>query len=134
MTNHFHLQMRSKQQPISKVMSLINKRYADYYNTKNGITGHVFEKRYYDKIIDSEQGMLKVSRYIHLNPLEAGMVMKAQSYRWSSYQYYINTTHHHMLSMDVVLGCFSGRGMERRRKYREFVEERNVVETKQPKI
>lgn len=123
MTNHFHLQMRSKDQPISKVMSLINKRYADYYNTKNSITGHVFEKRYYDKIIDSKQGMLEVSRYIHLNPLEARMVIKAQNYRWSSYRYYLHTSTHHMLNMDAVLGYFPGSGMEKREKYREFVGE-----------
>lgn len=81
MTKHYHLQMRSKQQLISKVMSLINKRYTDYYNTKNRITGHVFEKRYYDEVIVYKQGMLEVSRYIHLNPLEAGIVINRQNYR-----------------------------------------------------
>jgi REP element-mobilizing transposase RayT len=126
MTNHFHLQLRSTQQPISKVMSLINKRYADYYNTKNGITGHVFEKRYYDKIINTKQSMLEVSRYIHLNPLEAGMVKKAQSYRWSSYRYYLNTMNHPMLHMDTVLDCFAGNQMEKRGKYRLFVEEKDL--------
>ena len=47
MTNHFHLQMRSQEAPLSKVMSLINKRYANYYNTRYRLTGHVFEKRFY---------------------------------------------------------------------------------------
>lgn len=121
MTNHFHLQLRSKEQSISKIMSLLNKRYADYYNTKNGITGHVFEKRYFDKIIDSKQGMLEVSRYIHKNPLEAGMVMKAEEYPWSSYRYYLHTLNYHMLTMNVVLDYFSGSEAEKRRKYREFV-------------
>lgn len=40
MTNHYHLQLRSKEVPISKVMGLINKRYSDYYNTKYCLTGH----------------------------------------------------------------------------------------------
>lgn len=126
MTNHFHLQMRSKEQPISKVMSLLNKRYADYYNTKNGITGHVFEKRYYDKMIDSKQGMLEVNRYIHLNPLKAGMVMKAEGYSWSSYRYYLHTMNHYMVNMNVVLDYFSGNEMEKRRKYQDFVEREYV--------
>ena len=69
MTNHFHLQARSQQQSISKVMALVNKRYANYYNTRYGLTGHVFEKRYFSKIIDDDAGMLEVSRYIHLNPV-----------------------------------------------------------------
>ncbi|GAJ57242.1 hypothetical protein B23_0431 [Geobacillus thermoleovorans B23] len=74
MTNHFHLQLRSKQEPISKVMALMNKRYANYYNTRYRLTGHVFEKRYYGKWIDNDSGMLEVSRYIHLNPVEAHIV------------------------------------------------------------
>ncbi|MFZ3578049.1 REP-associated tyrosine transposase [Virgibacillus sp. DJP39] len=121
MTNHFHLQMRSKEQPISKVMSLLNKRYADYYNTKNGITGHVFEKRYYDSIINSKQGMLEISRYIHLNPVKAGMVRTAESYQWSSYHYYLHMLSHQMVSMNLILDCFSGNEMEKRKKYQEFV-------------
>ncbi|WP_230459066.1 transposase [Terrilactibacillus tamarindi] len=74
MTNHFHLQLRFQDFPISKIMSLINKHHANYYNTRYHLTGHVFEKRYYDNMIDSGTGMLEVSRYIHLNPVQAGMV------------------------------------------------------------
>lgn len=121
MTNHFHLQLRSTKQPISKVMSLINKRYADYYNTKNNLSGHVFEKRYYDKIIPTKQAMLEVSRYIHLNPVEANMVNRPETYRWSSYRYYLHTLNHHQLNMDVILGYFSGSDLERRKKYETFV-------------
>lgn len=122
MTNHYHLQIRSKDQPLSKVMSFINKRYADYYNTKNNLTGHVFEKRYYDKMIDSKQGMLEVSRYIHLNPVEAGMVLRAVDYKWSSYRQYLYATGSSLFNSKVVLDYFSGSEMEKREKYREFVE------------
>ncbi|HLQ72202.1 MAG TPA: transposase, partial [Bacillota bacterium] len=113
--------------PVSKVMSLINKRYADYYNTKNNLTGHVFEKRYYDKIIPSKQAMLDVSRYIHLNPVEAKMVQKPETYRWSSYRYYLYTSNHNQLDMDVILGYFSGNEIERRRKYQAYVEDAKKV-------
>ncbi|MEQ6389241.1 transposase [Bacillaceae bacterium S4-13-58] len=64
-TNHLHLQLTSPEHPISKIMSLVNKRYADYYNTKYKMTGHVYEKRYFDKIIPDPLAMLEVSRYIH---------------------------------------------------------------------
>nr|CDQ31397.1 Transposase [Virgibacillus halodenitrificans] len=103
-------------------MSLINKRYADYYNTKYRLTGHVFEKRYYDKIIDSPAGMLEVSRYIHRNPLEAEMVQKPESYPWSSYRYYLHTTRHGKLRMAAIFDHFSGEEWEKRRKYREYVD------------
>ncbi|SDQ20304.1 REP-associated tyrosine transposase [Virgibacillus salinus] len=123
MTNHFHLQLRSQVQPVSKVMSLLNKRYADYYNTKNSITGHVFEKRYFDKIIYSNEDMLEISRYIHLNPLKAGMVKTPESYRWSSYRYYLYTKKSALLNSDVILDSFSGSVTEKREKYRMYLNE-----------
>lgn len=121
MTNHFHLQLRSIKQPISKVMSLINKRYADYYNTKNNLSGHVFEKRYYDKMIPSKQAMLEVSRYIHLNPVDSNMVKRPEQYRWSSYRYYIYRLDYNEQHTDILLSYFSGNDEERRKKYQAFV-------------
>ncbi len=122
MTNHFHLQLRSKEQPISKVMSLINKRYADYYNTKYKFTGHVFEKRYFDEIIEPGTGMIKVSRYIHLNPVKAEMVERPEQYPWSSYRYYLHTLGNGMLVMDEVLAYFTGDEVGKRMRYKEFME------------
>jgi putative transposase len=88
MTNHYHMQMRSEEVPISRVMSLINKRYADYFNNKYDLTGHVFEKRYFNKIIMGPIGTLEVSRYIHLNPIRANIAERPEEYPWSSYKYY----------------------------------------------
>lgn len=127
MSNHFHLQMRSDSQPISKVMSLINKRYADYYNTKNNLTGHVFEKRYFDRLINTNLAMLRVSRYIHLNPLKAGLVETPESYRWSSYRLYLHTSGHSMLNANAVLDCMDGNALEKRQKYQEFVNEEKEI-------
>lgn len=125
MTNHFHLQLRSQEVPISKIMSLLNKRYANYYNTKNHLTGHVFEKRYYDKIIYSNEGMLEVSKYIHLNPLEAKMVHSLQEYRWSSYPFYYSTIGAKLpfLQVDSILDLYTGTGLEKRKAYLAFVNE-----------
>jgi len=67
--------------------------------------------------------MLEVSRYIHLNPVDANIVVNAQSYQWSSYRYYMQTSHHHLLNMAVILDYFSGDAWEKRRKYQAFVEE-----------
>lgn len=121
MTNHFHLLMRSEYQSISKVMSLINKRYADYYNTKYNLTGHVFEKRFFDKIIASPIDMLEVSRYIHLNPVKAGIVTTPENYRWSSYRYYRYTGKDPLLNKNAILKFFSGNNLEKRQKYEQFM-------------
>ncbi|KAA9011589.1 transposase [Niallia endozanthoxylica] len=119
MTNHFHLQIRSKEAPLSKVMSLVNKRYANYYNTRYRLTGHVFEKRYYDKLIEDKEGMLEVSRYIHLNPVEAKMVKKPEYYPWSSYQYFKSEYSIAPSFMDVhhILDYYIGTSKEKREKY-----------------
>ncbi|MFD2044772.1 transposase [Ornithinibacillus salinisoli] len=122
MTNHFHLLMRSKYLPISKVMSLINKRYADYFNKKYDLTGHVFEKRYFDKPIGDNYGILRISQYIHLNPVEAGIVKNAENYRWSSYRYYLHSKNNRLLTMNTILDSFQGSLVEKREGYRKFVE------------
>ncbi len=123
MTNHYHLQLRSMEQHVSKVMSLINKRYANYYNTRFALTGHVFEKRYYGEIIDSHQGMLKVSRYIHLNPMEAKMVRLPGDYPWSSYKYYeredLETPR--FMNPKALLDCFPASHMDKRLQYSGYI-------------
>lgn len=89
MTNHYHIQMRTETVPISKVMALINKRYANYFNNRYQQTGHVFEKRYFDQAILGPAGMWEVSRYIHMNPVRAKIVERPEDYRWSSYAYFL---------------------------------------------
>jgi putative transposase len=122
MTNHFHLQLRSQQESIAKVMALINKRYANYYNARYRLTGHVFEKRYFSKIIDDETGMLEVSRYIHLNPVEARMVHLLEHYRWSSFYLYTQPiSSPPFMNIDVLLDYFSGTTVEQKKKYVQFV-------------
>ncbi len=101
MTNHFHLQMKSEKQPISKVMAMINKRYANYFNTRYNLIGHVFEKRFYSDLIYDATAMLEVSRYIHMNPVKANMVDHPCQYEWSSYSYYVSPYNNAPDYMDV---------------------------------
>ncbi|MCC3359166.1 transposase [Bacillus sp. REN16] len=119
MNNHYHLQLRSFETPISKIMGLMNKRYANYHNTKYRLTGHVYEKRFYDKVIGTKEGMLEVSRYIHLNPVEAKMVKLPENYPWSSYKYYKNENKDIPAFMNVrsILDYYEGTPSEQKRKY-----------------
>ncbi|RKQ35844.1 transposase [Oceanobacillus halophilus] len=128
MSNHYHLQIRS-QHSLSKVMFLINKRYANYFNNKNGWTGHVFEKRFYSAQIDSYLGMLKVNRYIHLNPIEAGIVKDALEYRWSSYYDYLHPkqVRFSLINTDTILEIFFGSEMDKRKKYMEYMNQEEEI-------
>jgi putative transposase len=124
MTNHYHLQLRSREVSISKIMALLNKQYSNYYNTKYGLTGHTFEKRYFDKIIVDLEDMLEVSRYIHRNPIEAKMVKKPEYYSWSSYYFfkYSKFLPPNFINMNCVLDYFSGSVQEQKRLYCKHVE------------
>lgn len=119
MNNHFHLQLRSSEVTISKLMALINKRYANYYNTKYCLTGHVFEKRFFDNLIEDKEGMLEVSRYIHLNPVKARMVELAEYYPWSSYQLYKyrNSKIPCFMNIHSLLDYYEGTQAQKREKY-----------------
>ncbi|MDQ0269220.1 transposase [Cytobacillus purgationiresistens] len=88
MSNHYHLLIRTPHVPLSKVMSRINKGYTDYFNRKYEVSGHLFEKRFFSKPVYDDYGLLEVSSYIHLNPVEAQMATNLARYRWSSYHYY----------------------------------------------
>ncbi|WP_227938677.1 REP-associated tyrosine transposase [Alkalihalobacillus deserti] len=123
MTNHYHLQIRSQETSLSTVMALINKRYANYYNTRYRLTGHVFEKRFYDKIIEDKEGMIEVSRYIHLNPVEVKMVKRPEYYPWSSYYlyFYPNAMQPRFMKIEEILDYYVGTVEDRRRLYCEGV-------------
>lgn len=122
MTNHYHFMLRSREHPISKVMSLINKRYADYYNNRYRLKGHLFEKRYFSKEITNDHGILEVSRYIHRNPIEAKMVANLEDYQWSTYPLYMNPKVSAPLytNKDIIFRYYSGQEKEKIKKYQEY--------------
>ncbi|MGG1400950.1 transposase [Bacillus salipaludis] len=119
MTNHYHLLIRSQEVPISKLMSFINKRYADYNNTKYNLTGHVFEKRFHDNIILDRKEMLDVCRYIHMNPVEAGMVKSPELYPWSSCHLFKDPMAPQpvFMNIDSLLDLFAGSTEEKRKLF-----------------
>jgi putative transposase len=120
MTNHIHFIIRSYEHSISKIMSIVSKKYADYFNNEYSLTGHVFEKRFYDHGIDSYVGLHKLSHYIHLNPVKANIVGMPEDYQWSSYQYFQKEheqpppyfTSHHLLE------CYTGTLSEKKERFR----------------
>lgn len=89
MSNHIHLQMQTINDPIYKIMKQLNSYYAKYFNLRYDLVGHVFQGRYGAELIDSVEYELDVSKYIHLNPVEAHIVDKPEEYRWSSYRAYV---------------------------------------------
>ncbi|MCM3763555.1 transposase [Neobacillus niacini] len=88
MSNHTHLQLQTLETPLSTIMKHLNTKYAKYFNRKYDFSGHVFEKRYGAELLNSPEYEIDVSKYIHLNPVAAGMVDTPEDYPWSSYRAY----------------------------------------------
>jgi len=88
MTNHVHLLMTPElEQAVSQLMQSLGRYYVRYINQTYDRTGTLWEGRYKSTLVDSDNYLLTVSRYIELNPVRAGMVAHPAEYPWSSYQY-----------------------------------------------
>ncbi|MHB1407648.1 MAG: transposase [Desulfitobacteriaceae bacterium] len=128
MDNHVHLLIETLNVDISKIMYFLNKDYAVYFNQKYSFVGHLFQGRFRWELVDSDPYYLEVSRYIHLNPVNAEMVERPIQYSWSSYASYVQDDIENVLvDTGKILGYFTE---PKRVRYQKFVEEgiiRDVV-------
>lgn len=106
MTNHTHLQLETMEHPISDIMKRINSLYAIYFNKRHDLNGHVFQGRFGSRLIETRGYLLDVSRYIHLNPVEAEMVSRPEDYPWSSYRSYITGEADKFVTIEKILSQF----------------------------
>ena len=119
MTTHFHMLISTRQVEIWKIMQHLMHNYAMGFNRKHGARGHVFDSRYAASLVEDEVYFLEVSRYIHLNPVRAGMVRAPLDYPYSSYGRMLSGENCDLLDRKEVLDYFSGNQAE---QYRMFVE------------
>ena len=93
MTNHIHLLIQTTEEPdfetLAQTMKRIGVRYARYYNSKYDRVGHLFQERYKSEAVETDLYFLGVLRYIHRNPIAAGLAKTPDGYSWSSYGAYI---------------------------------------------
>ncbi len=92
MPNHIHLLAKQKTEtPIHKFISSLHTSYSMYFNKKNNRVGHLFQDRFKQVIVESDEQLLYLTKYIHRNPVEAGMVATPSEYPWSSYHEYVRS-------------------------------------------
>ncbi|MGB3340960.1 MAG: transposase [bacterium] len=89
MTNHFHLLLETRSPNISKIMHYIKGSYTTYYNLQHRRLGHLFQGRFKSIVVDKDTYFLELTRYIHLNPVYAGVIQDPAAYAWSSYRGYL---------------------------------------------
>ncbi len=122
MDNHYHIAIETPQGNLLKVMHGLNSGYTGYFNRKYNRIGHLFQGRYKAIIVDKENYLLELSRYIHLNPVRSHMVEKPEEYAWSSYSGYILSRRvKPWIEYSWIMGVF-GEGKASRKKYKEYVE------------
>lgn len=85
MSNHIHILMREVEEPIGMVMKRVTSSYVYYFNHKYGRVGHLFQERFKSQPVEDDEYFVTLLRYIHQNPVKAGMVASAENYRWSSW-------------------------------------------------
>ena len=88
--NHIHLLMEESKLGISNLMQRISTAYAIFFNRRHGRSGPVFESRYTSRAVEGNRYFTNALKYIHNNPVAAGIVKKASAYAWSSMTMYIS--------------------------------------------
>lgn len=132
MTNHYHLIIETPEKNLSKIMHYLNSSYTTYTNIKRKRSGHLFQGRYKAIVVDKDSYLLELSRYMHLNPVRAGMVEKPEDSPHSSYRAYISGNTENILTCDTILGMFGKSEKPARKKYQTFVELALGEETESP--
>jgi REP element-mobilizing transposase RayT len=126
MTNHLHLAVRVGVTPLDQPMQRLAMRYSRRIHRDAGQVGHLFERRYRAILVDADSYLKSLVRYIHLNPVVAGMVPEPMAYRWSSHRDYLGQRTVSWLETDFVLGMFGPAVGVARVRYARFM--RSYVE------
>ncbi len=121
MANHYHLIVETPKANLSSLMHSLNSAYTTYFNIKRKRAGHLFQGRYKALLIDVDNYLLEVSRYIHLNPVWAGITEKPENYRYSSYRAYIFPREEALIFRDLLWGMVAKDMKDGARYYRKFV-------------
>ena len=124
MSNHYHLEITTPESNISRSIQWLNQSYATYINIRHERSGHLFQGRFKSVVIEAETHLAALTRYIHQNPVRAGMVSNPLEYKWSSYRAYLGMDKISWLDTSVTLRRFGRTLAEQRKNYREFVEEK----------
>ncbi len=125
MTNHYHLIVETPNANISSAIQWLNVSYVMYYNRKHHRQGHLFQGRFKSILINADEYLLELSRYIHRNPVAAMITEFPEDYSWSSYRAYVQEgkTIPSWLERDRLLSYFETTTRKAMNRYRRFVEE-----------
>lgn len=132
MANHYHLVVESPKANLSSFMHTLNSAYTTYFNIKRGRSGHLFQGRYKAFVIDKDHYLLELSRYIHLNPVRAGMAERPEEYPYSSLRPYLFPKEESIVFRDLIWDMISKERKKAPQRYRDFVESALLEKPRNP--
>ena len=121
MTNHVHIAIQVGDIPLSRIMQNLSFRYTRFVNSGKKRIGHLFQGRYKAILIDVDSYLLELIRYIHLNPVRAGITKTPDEYPWSSHKAYLGVEKIEWLTTEWLLSQFAKRVVNAQKKYARFI-------------
>jgi REP element-mobilizing transposase RayT len=122
MPNHYHLLVETPEGNISRSMRHINGVYTQRYNRRHGCDGPLLRGRYKSILVGADNYLLQLVRYIHWNPVKAGIAARLKDYPWSSHRGYLSTAKKwDWVYKEFIFSMLSKNKSERVKRYREFV-------------
>lgn len=118
MPNHVHMLIYDKEFNLSVIMNSLQTRYVSYFNKKYERVGHLFQDRYFNKMIEDDNYLKSTIRYIHKNP-EKAFLAKQENYEWSSYKQYMNNDNS-IVNIDTFLKILDENKEIALKKFKEY--------------
>jgi len=124
MTNHYHLILETPEGNLRRAVQWLNVSYATYYNRRHRYAGHLFQGRLKAILVDAGTYLEALSRYIHLNPVHAGLASPAWEYPWSSCRHFVESRKAPAwLEVNRILAGFGRTGTVARQRYAAYLSE-----------
>lgn len=123
MSNHIHLLLKEGEEELGIIFRRIGASYVYWYNWKYKRNGPLFQDRFKSEAVEDDTYLLNVIRYIHQNPVKAGIEKEILKYKWSSYKEYLNSAK--ICHTKVPLGLFSTNDQTAIGLFTRFNEEEN---------
>ena len=121
MTNHFHLLVTTVEPTVSEGMQYLTGCYGQWFDWRHGYEGHLFERRFWSALVESDYHLFEVARYIVLNPVRARLCGAAADWDWSSYRQTMGLTTSGPQLSTLLLYSFGRRTQRARENYAAFI-------------
>jgi len=121
MSNHYHLLLTTPRANLARFMRHLNGVYTQRHNRLHKKDGHLFRGRYKAILVQEDEYLTHLVRYIHLNPVQASLVQDPKDYHWSSHAHYLKAKDEEWLKVTKTLKYFSSNIWSARKAYLDFI-------------